>query len=699
MTPKAILSLAAAFGIAYCDAAADEKKEGQKAEGVRYRGLFVNDEDWSLRPWAIRHFGKDEQIGTRAYEEIFRLMERDGLNLIWPAMHEGGYEFSSRPENLALAKRHGITVGTSHCEPMLRNNCYIPKKEQRLWSWTKHRDFVEDYWREGVRRGGTNDVVWTLGMRGIHDGGMKDGTNAAHKIAILEEAFAFQTNLLVSTYGKLPPTLFVPYKEVLPLYNAGLKVPDGTTIMWVNDNFGYIRRLGAVSAASQAAGPADGPAVKQGIYWHLSYHGRPHGYIHLCTTPPAFLWYELVAKCWENGVRDTWMVNAGDVFQAEPLLFAFGRYANDPEAYGVDAQDRVLSEYVDRVLRDVRGLSPADGAARSEGAASADPALRTKLVAHLAEFYTLGFNRKPEHMCVYWTRNLPTSVKADLLDRYHRLLADDLALDAQLSALNSQLSSEYFRVFGFQVRFLALAGVIHLEGKTKAEAEAMLKPLHDRWDALDGGKWAGFWCDTVDERGGKRQRTTFNRWSSQMQWAWNEPPDPNKADKKGVRRADYPATAYRADIAEPTWLEPASESPAADGGRWAVVPGLGTSGRARALLPVRPAAAMGATLVYSLESGDQADKPAGKSLVLQFLPDYALSPELKLGVDVSFDGGKAQFVQVPKSWANIGEHDRVRNAAVQDNFIRVEVKIPNGAKNATVTASVPGVVIDRVGVR
>lgn len=28
--------------------------------GVKYRGIFVNDEDWGLRPWAVKHFGKKE---------------------------------------------------------------------------------------------------------------------------------------------------------------------------------------------------------------------------------------------------------------------------------------------------------------------------------------------------------------------------------------------------------------------------------------------------------------------------------------------------------------------------------------------------------------------------------------------------------------------------------------------------------------
>ena len=88
-----------------------------------------------------------------------------------------------------------------------------------------------------------------------------------------------------------------------------------------------------------------------------------------------------------------------------------------------------------------------------------------------------------------------------------------------------------------------------------------------------------------------------------------------------------------------------------------------------------------------------------KTLVLQFLPDFALWPGLKLGVELSFDDGAAKYVAVPKSDANIGEHDPVRNRAVQDNFIRVEVPVPNGSKRVTIMAVDPGVVIDRVGIR
>ena len=252
------------------------------------------------------------------------------------------------------------------------------------------------------------------------------------------------------------------------------------------------------------------------------------------------------------------------------------------------------------------------------------------------------------------------------------------------------MADEYFRLVGFQARFLAYAGIIHLEGRDKEYARSVIDPLYERWDKLDNGKWSGFWCDTIDERGGKRQPTAHNRWSSQMQWPWNEPADPYNTKDRGVARVNYPATAYRADVPEPEWLEPV-ENVSANGGAWTRVEGLGTSGRALALLPVKPGVGKGAAVEFSLTGTG--------TLVLQFLPDFALWPGLKLGVEVSFDGGAAKYVAVPKSDANIGEHDPVRNRAVQDNFIRVEVPVPEGAHRVRIAAVDPGVVIDRVGVK
>ena len=634
-----------------------------RAECVKYAGIFINDEDWGLRPWAVKHFGKKEQIGTQTYEMVFALMKECGLNFIWPAMHEGGYEFVSRPENMALAAKHGITIGTSHCEPMLRNNCYLSKGDKKKWSWLGNRDFIKDYWQWSVDRYATNDVLWTIGMRGIHDGKMQDGTNTSHKIEILEDVFAVQCAMLEAAGKKDAPKLFVPYKEVLPIFNAGLKVPDGTTIMWVNDNFGYVRRLGGPQCDGYGGG----------IYWHASYHGRPHGYIHLCTTPPAFMWYELVAKCWQNGVRDVWMVNVGDVFQAEIIMYALGKFASDPEKWMAQGtpQDEILKMWAGDAL------------------AVKDQKTAERIAAHLGEYFNLGFIRKPEHMSVYWTRKLPQKLKEKLKSRYRTLLAEDKAVEA---ALPEEMRDTYFRKIGFQVRFLAHTGLIHLEGRDREYARSVIDPLHKRWDSIEGGKWSRFWCDTIDENGGMRQPTEHNRWSSQMQWPWNEPADPAKKDRHGESRDSYGASATAYDgTPEPKWLEPAENIPA-NGGAWRAVKGLGTSSNALALLPVKPGIGEGSALVYGIGNEECS------SLIMQFLPDFALWPGMKLRVKIAFDDGEPLIVEVPKSDSNLGEKDPVRNTAVQDNFIRVKTKIPEGAKKVKITAVDPGVVIDQVGI-
>ena len=668
-------------------------------DGVKYRGIFVNDEDWNLRPWAEKHFGKDEGIGTNVYKRIFALMKENGLNVIWPAMHEGGYEFATRPENMALAGEWGIRVGSSHCEAMLRNNAYLTKaqKESGMWDWTKHRDFIVDFWKVSTERYATNDVLWTVGMRGIHDGPMPCGRNTKEKISILEDVFKTQ-------YSMLPPDapkLFCPYKEVLELFNAGLKVPrENTTIMWVNDNYGYIRRLGGPACE----GPEAGQAFGGGIYYHINYNGWPHGYLQLCTTPPALLWYELVQKCANNGVRDVWMINAGDVFQAEILLYALGKFAEDPDWWMMreDPQTEVLGMWVDERLlltQRRRETECAETSKENLGGLCLSAALREKIVSHLNDYYNLGFIRKPEFMNVDWVARLPESVKTNLIARYEAHLAEDLAIEkelAQLQTANSNLqtiSDEYFRTVGFQSQFLAQAGLIHLKGLSREYAQETMDALNRRFDEIHGGEWAGFWTDTVTEKTYRQSTEGGNRWSSVMQWPWNEP----KRGSKDWGHNSGNTTAYWRDVAEPLWLEPVS-STEANGGAWTRIAGLGTSSAAFALLPVKPGIGEGAMMEYNLRDPYLSAPLRETNLILQFLPDFALWPGIGMRVKVVFDNGEEQIVEVPKSDSNIGMKDKVRNAAVQDNFIRVKVAVPQGAKSFKIVALDPGVVIDRVGV-
>ena len=91
---------------------------------VKYRGIFINDEMWGIRPWAAKNFAPDEGLGLgpKTYAKIFELLLRLRANYLWPAMHQQTTPFNCYPQNKVVADNYAIVMGSSHIEPMLRNN-------------------------------------------------------------------------------------------------------------------------------------------------------------------------------------------------------------------------------------------------------------------------------------------------------------------------------------------------------------------------------------------------------------------------------------------------------------------------------------------------------------------------------------------------------------------------------------------------
>jgi len=308
--------------------------------GVKYRGIFINDEDWGLFPWAKNTFDPQfKNIGPKTYEKVFELMLRLRLNYIWPAMHGVTREFGSVPENVALADKYAIVGGASHCEPLLFNNIHWDVKTRGPWDFAENRDAVHSVWEENVKARAGQEAVWTLGIRGIHDGPMAGPQDLPTRINTVTEVFKDQRALLDQNVTKQwgpVNQVFVPYKEVLPIYDAGLKVPSDVTLAWADDNFGYIRRLSSPEERKRSGGA--------GVYWHLSYFGPPHSYTWINTTPPALIWEEL-HKAWENEARTLWVINVGDIKPEEIGIDYYSRLAWAPERLGPDSQPQFLREF------------------------------------------------------------------------------------------------------------------------------------------------------------------------------------------------------------------------------------------------------------------------------------------------------------------------------------------------------------------
>ncbi len=71
--------------------------------------------------------------------------------------------------NQLLAERMGVVMGTSHHEPMSRNQKEFNTFGRGEWNFTSNQDFLEGFWRYGVERARGLETVFTVGMRGNGD--------------------------------------------------------------------------------------------------------------------------------------------------------------------------------------------------------------------------------------------------------------------------------------------------------------------------------------------------------------------------------------------------------------------------------------------------------------------------------------------------------------------------------------------------
>ena len=285
-----------------------EAYETLQCPSVEYRGIFLNDEDWTLSPWAWRTFDPQDKFGlisAKAYKEVFKLLLRLRANMIWPAMHGISIPFYQVPGAKEVADSCGIVIGTSHCEPLMRNNVgEWDKKERGAYNYVTNKAGVQQYWTERLKEVGQSENFYTVGMRGIHDSGMEGvGSNKDDKTRWLQQVIDDQREMLKKYVNKdvtKIPQQFVPYKEVLAIMENGLKVPDDVMLTWCDDNFGYLTRLSDRQQQQREGGA--------GIYYHLSYWGAPHDYLWLCTTQPGLVYNEM-REAWRHNARRMWIVN------------------------------------------------------------------------------------------------------------------------------------------------------------------------------------------------------------------------------------------------------------------------------------------------------------------------------------------------------------------------------------------------------
>ncbi|MEW9571810.1 glycosyl hydrolase 115 family protein [Rhodanobacter sp. Si-c] len=288
------------------------------APRVRYRGIFLNDEDPDLGGWMNAKFGGPNH---RFYQHVFELILRLKGNTLWPAMWGDRAFADDDPQNAALADEYGVVIGTSHHEPMMRAHAEWQRYGRGPWDYTKNADALQAFWRRGIERMDGHESLVTIGMRGDGDEPMTQGT----AIGLLERIVADQRRIISEVTGQpaaQTPQVWALYKEVQDYFDAGMRVPDDVTLLFSDDNWGNLRRLPKPGEVRQGG---------YGIYYHFDYVGGPRNYKWVDSTQIERVWEQMrLASAY--GANQLWMVNVGDIKPLEFPISFFLDVAWNPQA-------------------------------------------------------------------------------------------------------------------------------------------------------------------------------------------------------------------------------------------------------------------------------------------------------------------------------------------------------------------------------
>ena len=579
---------------------------------VRYRGLFLNDEDPCLTHWVYDHY--HTSFGNHAfYRDVFELILRLRGNFLWPAMWCWTF-YGDDADNLRTADEMGIIMGTSHHEPMARNHQEYVRNRARYgaWNYRTNREGLDRFFREGMERVKDTEDLITIGMRGDGDEAMSE----TEDLKLMEEIISNQRRIISDVTGqsaKERPQVWALYKEVLEYYNKGLRVPDDVTILLCDDNWGDVCRLPNSEERKRSGG--------WGMYYHADYVGAPRNSKLLNVTPIQNMWEQLQLT-YDYGVDRLWILNVGDLKPMEYPITLFMDMAWKPRSFTVETLMDHPRQFCAYAFGDDEAREAAD----------------------ILNLYSKYNGRVTPEMLDRNTYNLSTGEWAQVAADYAALEARALR---QYLRLPQQMHDAYNELLLFPVQLCANLYEMYY-------AQAMNHQLYAAGDSR-----CNQWADRVEQafRRDSLLMLSYNRDIASGKWkgmmtqkhigyqSWNDDfapadvmPEVKRIAANDTRDGGYVFTGRDGQVvieAEHYYSQQPTE-----GTRWAVLPDMGRTLSAMTLLPYSQPAE-GASLSYRMQLPKDVRRAKVHVIIKSTL---AFANPAGHSYRIGFDGGDTQTV-------------------------------------------------------
>ena len=466
---------------------------------VKYRGIFINDEWPSFGTWCQKHFGG---VNSKAYEKIFELLLRLKANYFWPAMWATAFN-EDDPESPRLADEMGIVMGTSHHEPMMRSHREYLKRKDEVgpWDYATNKERVDQFFREGMERNKAYDNLVTIGMRGDGDVAMGKGDDQEN-IKTLQNVIKGQRKIIKDIYGRedAVPQLWAIFTEVQRYYDAGFTVPDDVTLLFCDNNWGYIRRKGTEAERKRKGG--------LGLYYHIDMNGGPWNdrWVNTTTVPKL---REQLNLAYKSGINRIWIINVGDLKPKEmPISFimeyawygpsAFGPLPPDPKVGGLapfNDEFEWLRQWTASVLGGNYAEVALEGTKANISEGIVDQEITDECAKIIEQYSKLNLMRKPE-VQVPGLFNYEEMLR--LNNQWQRIV---LRCEAMKEQIPAEAQDAFYQLVYYPA--VASAGVAMMynaatmgDRETVEELMRKDKRLTDYYNkVMAGGKWDGMMLD------------------------------------------------------------------------------------------------------------------------------------------------------------------------------------------------------------